>query len=232
MSGIVLLCSKESAESDAVRSLKLRTTVRLFLVMLLFSCRHAQRELPFYNTPDFTPVWVGAQQSPASLIQHRVGNFSFTNQEGKTIDQQTIKNKIHVANFMFTTCSSICPVMVANMHKVQQAFVADSSIVLLSYSVTPWIDSVPRLNKYATRMNIQSNQWHLLTGGTDEIYQLARQGYFAEEETGFKKDSSEFLHTEHFMLVDRNGYLRGIYNGTVALEMERLIGDIRSLLKE
>jgi protein SCO1 len=206
--------------------------VALCTVAAFSSCRDAERELPFYNTPDFTPVWIAAHRSPAGLIQHRVGNFSFINQEGKIIDQQTVHKKIHVASFMFTTCSSICPVMVANLHKVQQAFVADTGIVLLSYSVTPWIDSVPRLKKYADRMDVHAGKWHLLTGSTHEIYQLARQGYFAEEETGFRKDSSEFLHTEHFMLVDREGYLRGIYNGTVALETERLIGDIRSLLKE
>ena len=118
------------------------------------------------------------------------------------------------------------------MRSVQDAFSKEENVLLLSYSVMPWADSVPRLKKYAERFGVQAGKWHLLTGNTNEIYHLARQGYFAEEETGFKKDSSEFLHTEHFMLVDREGYLRGIYNGTLTVEMQRLVNDISMLLKE
>ena len=103
---------------------------------------------------------------------------------------------------------------------------------MLSYSVTPWVDSVSRLKKFADKYSIQTDKWHLLTGSTNSIYTLARQSYFAEEETGYSKDSSEFLHTEHFILVDKQGYIRGIYNGTLPLETQRLKEDIDILLKE
>jgi len=102
----------------------------------------------------------------------------------------------------------------------------------LSYSVTPWIDSTQKLKKYAEFYNIIPGKWHLLTGDKSKIYELARKSYFAEEEIGFTKDSTEFLHTEHFVLVDASGRIRGIYNGTLSLETERLIGDIRKLQSE
>jgi protein SCO1/2 len=202
------------------------------MIILLLGCRPGQRPLPFYDSPDFTPVWLPTNQSPSLFIQHQVGDFSLIDQNAKPVTQQTVKGKIHVANFMFTSCNSICPVMTNNMRGIQDAFAGNKDVLLLSYSVTPWADSVPRLKKYADRFGVQNDKWHLLTGNTNDIYQLARQGYFAEEETGFKKDSSGFLHTEHFMLVDRDGYLRGIYNGTVTLEMQRLIEDIDQLLRE
>jgi protein SCO1/2 len=202
------------------------------MIVAWLSCSSKQRQLPFYATPDFTPVWLRSDQSPASMIGHRIGDFSFIDQNAKAVTQQTIKGKIHIANFMFTTCTSICPVMTNNMRSIQDAFAKEEKVMLLSYSVTPWSDSVPRLKKYAAKFGVQDDKWYLLTGNTDEIYRLARQGYFAEEETGFKKDSSEFLHTEHFMLVDGDGYLRGIYNGTLTLDVQRLVSDISMLLKE
>jgi len=122
--------------------------------------------------------------------------------------------------------------MTEQFHRIQQAFSNDENIRLLSYSVTPWIDSVSKLKKYAVKHNILADKWHLLTGSRTEIYSLARKSYFAEEETGFNKDSSEFLHTEHFILVDKKSRIRGVYNGTLPLETDRLIEDIRQLEKE
>ena len=201
-------------------------------LVLLCSCHHRERALPFYNTPDFTPVWIPENTSPGKIIDHRVGNFSFTDQAGESISEKNVAGRIHVANFMFTSCGSICPKMMTNLLTLQKEFRNTDDVVLLSYSVTPWKDSVPRLKKYADQLGIETAKWHLLTGNTSAIYELARRDYFAEEETGFQKDSSEFLHTEHFLLVDRDGYLRGVYNGTLALEAERLAEDIKELLKE
>lgn len=122
--------------------------------------------------------------------------------------------------------------MTSHMKKISDTYSADSSVVLLSYSVTPWIDDVARLKEYAALNEINSVQWHLLTGKKSDIYQLARQSYFAEEAIGFTKDSTEFLHTEHFILVDPSLRIRGIYNGTLELEIEQLIKDIRTLKEE
>ena len=205
-----------------------------FFVIYLSSCRQSKggetSALPYYNTPDFTPLWLNSEQA-ANKITHRVGNFSFTNQNGKTVNASDLKGKIHVANFFFSSCGSICPKMTENFRRLQQRFIHNDELLLLSFSVTPWIDSVPRLQLFAKKNNVNPGKWHLLTGNKADIYRIARQSYFAEEEMGITKDSTEFLHTEHFLLVDQTGKLRGIYNGTLALETERLMDDIDLLIR-
>ncbi len=208
---------------------------KLFFVLLILSaCSTTQHEkaLPYYNTPEFTPTFLHSDKEVAQKINHIIGNFSFTNQNNQIISEDQINGKIHVANFIFTSCGSICPVMTKQMKLVEKAFLQDTNLVILSYSVTPWIDSVSRLKKYATANQIQKSNWHLLTGGKNEIYTLARQSYFAEEDLGFTKDSSQFLHTEHVLLVDKTKRIRGIYNGTLQLEMEQLVKDIQKLKEE
>ncbi len=182
--------------------------------------------LPYYNTPDFTPVW---KTGAAAL--HSIPAFSLTDQHNATVDAGTLHGKIYIANFFFTTCGSICPVMTKNLLKVQRAFPGDTGIAFVSHTVTPWIDSTARLKHYSEKYGMD-NRWHLVTGSKAAIYQLARQAYFAEEEPGFYKDSTEFLHTEHVLLIDSNRHIRGVYNGTLELEIDRLISDIRQLEAE
>lgn len=206
------------------------------LLLLLVACTsqpdRTTRPLPYYNTPDFTPLFFDNARDVAKKISHTISPFAFTDQAGKCITDKAITGKIHVANFIFTRCGSICPIMTKHLKLAQEAFRNDSSVVLLSYSVTPWIDSVPRLNTFARANGIDSPNWHLLTGNKAAIYTLARQSYFAEEDLGFNKDSTEFLHTEHVLLIDKNKRIRGIYNGTLQLEAEQLVKDIEQLKKE
>ncbi|WP_225309655.1 SCO family protein [Larkinella humicola] len=211
----------------------LRTSFWLFLAVC-FGCHPSEtsHSLPYYNTPDFTPVFIGTADRVAEKIPHTIGDFSFRDQNGATISQSDIEGKIHVADFFFSSCGVICPTMTKHLKLVEKAFPNDKKLVLLSYSVTPWIDSVARLKKYSQANDIQSENWHLLTGRKSEIYQLARQSYFAEEELGYNKDSTEFLHTEHFLLVDKQKRIRGIYNGTLELEIQQLIADIKTLQQE
>jgi protein SCO1/2 len=159
---------------------------------------------------------------------HAIPAFSLTDQHNNTITNQTVQGKIYIANFFFTTCGSICPVMMKNLLKVQQAFPGDTGIAFISHTVAPWIDSTARLERYARKYGFDA-RWHLVTGDKAAIYQLARKGYFAEEEPGYYRDSTEFLHTEHVLLIDRDRHIRGVYNGTLELEIDRLIGDIREL---
>ena len=200
----------------------------------LSSCFHKDDEikLPFYNTPDFTPQFYTSTEDANKEITHRIGSFIMTDHYGNKISDADIEDKIHVANFIFTSCGSICPVMTKHMKLVQEAFKNKDELLMLSYSVTPWIDSVARLKAYADNNDITSKNWHLLTGSKSEIYTLARQSYFAEEDLGFSKDSTDFLHTEHILLVDKSKRIRGIYNGTLQLEIEQLIKDIKVLTKE
>ena len=166
------------------------------------------------------------------IISHKISDFSFINQNEKTISNMEIEDKIHVANFMFTSCTSICPDMTRSMKLVEDAFYDDPRVVILSYSVTPWIDTPDKLADYAEFNNIKTDNWHFLTGNKSEIYSLARESYFAEETIGFSKDSTDFLHTEYFILVDRDKRIRGIYNGTLMLEALQVVEDISALLNE
>lgn len=189
-------------------------------------------KLPYYNSPNFTPLFIGNRATVNENITHTIADFSFLNQDSSIITQQHIEDKIHVANFIFTACGSICPNMINNMKIVSDAFNKDKNLVLLSYSVTPWIDKPTVLKKYQQKNSINNPNWHFLTGSKSAIYSLARKSYFAEEDIGFSKDSADFLHTEHFILVDKSKRIRGIYNGTLPLEMQMLIDDIHSLKAE
>jgi protein SCO1 len=209
------------------------TSSILFSLFLFISCSDKKEKgLPYYNAPDFTPLFIASPKEAEKKIDHTIASFSFTNQHGKPITEKDIEGKIHVANFIFTSCGSICPVMTQHMKLVQEKFGNNPDVVILSYSVTPWIDNVSRLKKYADDNEIASPNWHFLTGRKSEIYTLARQSYFAEEDLGFTKDSTEFLHTEHVLLVDQSKRIRGIYNGTLQLEIEQVIKDITELIKE
>ncbi|MCY7352537.1 MAG: SCO family protein [Cytophagaceae bacterium] len=212
-----------------------RPAFRFSLVLLLglLGCRpSAEPEVPYYGTPDFTPQWFANSEEAAPQIAHTVGAFRLNNQAGAVVTEQAVRGKIHVANFMFTRCPATCPKLTDAFNQVQTAFADQPDVLLLSFSVMPWADSVAQLRQYAQTHDVKPGKWHLLTGPKASIYNLARRSYFAEETPGFTKDSSQFLHTEHLVLVDRSGRLRGLYKGTQALETERLVADIRALLEE
>ncbi|MDZ4809256.1 MAG: SCO family protein [Bacteroidota bacterium] len=205
-----------------------------FIVLMIFlGCKSKPTEssLPFINKPDFTPEWINKSDAGYSSIHH-IPAFSFTNQNGETITEKSVEGKIYVADFIFTRCGSICPKMTNNMGILQSAFKNNKEVLLLSHSVTPDMDSVPVLKKYAEEKGIISGKWHLLTGKETEIYDLAKKQYFAGDTIGYYQTGNEFLHTENFILVDKLRRIRGVYNGTLPLEMERLTDDINTLLKE
>lgn len=217
-------------------------TVRMFRIVSLllssivvFSCAQKDEDeviqLPYYNEADFTPLFISAD-SASRKITHTISDFRFLDQDSVWITNKSVEGKIHVANFIFTRCGSICPVMTNNFKIVADVFKDDPDLVLLSYSVTPWIDDVQTLQKYKRDNRIKNPNWHFLTGDKAAIYTLARKSYFAEEDIGFSKDSNQFLHTEHVILVDKNKRIRGVYNGTLELEMQQLADDIRTLKKE
>jgi len=217
---------------------KIVLTMRIAFLLgcsILFagSCKSDVKDavLPYYDTADFTPVFVKAQQNIDVKIPHRIADFSFTDQHDKAITQKDIEGKIHVANFFFTSCGSICPKLTTGMASVSDAYL-NAGVVMLSYSVNPSTDNVIALNAYAAKNGITDPNWHLLTGSKSEIYSIARKSYFAEEDLGLTKDSTSFLHTEHFLLIDKTRRIRGIYNGTLELEIEQLIKDIAELKKE
>lgn len=187
--------------------------------------------LPYYSEATFTPHWYETHSDSLANF-HRVSSFSLINQDGDTVDQHTFKDKIYITDFFFTACPGICPKMTTNMGLLQDEFFDDDEILLLSHSVTPEYDSVAVLNDYANAKGVLSSKWHLVTGDREEIYKLGREDYFAEEDLGLEKDPDDFLHTENFVLVDKRGYLRGIYNGLNKTSINQLIADVRALQKE
>ena len=187
--------------------------------------------LPFFNQPDWTPEWINQTDSAYNQI-HTIPSFSFLNQNGKVVDENVVSGKIYVANFFFTKCRNICPKMTNNMHLLQEAFKNDTSIMLLSHSVTPETDDVNVLNKYAIENKVDAAKWHLLTGDKKAIYGLAKQQYFAGDTVGYYQSGNEFLHTENFILVDQHRRIRGVYNGTLPVEINRIKEDIAILKSE
>ncbi len=187
--------------------------------------------LPFFNKPDWTPEWIAVSDSNYSNI-HTIPVFSFTDQKGNTVNEKNVEGKIYVSNFFFTKCRSICPKMTSNMFLLQQYFKNDSLVFLISHSVTPESDSVPILKAYSDLHKVDYNKWRLLTGSKKEIYTLARQQYFAGDSIGLYQSDKDFLHTENFILVDKHRRIRGVYNGTLLVEIDRIKEDIEILKNE
>jgi len=162
---------------------------------------------------------------------HKVKDFKLVNQNADTITQKNYENKIYVADFFFTTCQSICIDMAKSMQTLQKEFEDDEDILLLSHSVTPEIDDVARLKKYAIEKGVIDSKWNLVTGDKKQIYDLARKEYLASKTEG-DGGKYDLVHTENFVLVDKENRLRGFYDGTNPEEIEQLIEDIDILRLE
>lgn len=213
--------------------MKNRISLALLLV-IIYSCDSTQRDdmheaaLPFYNEATFTPHWFAPDDAMLDTF-HRISPFNMVNQEGEEITEKDFDGKIYVVDFFFTICPGICPKLTTNMTEVQNAFLHDEDVLLLSHSVTPDRDSVSVLKKYAEERGILSHKWHLATGDQHEIYSLGRNNYFVEEDLGLQKEVDEFLHTENFVLIDKDRHIRGIYNGLNKTSVRQLIEDIYTL---
>ena len=200
--------------------------------LAILGCQPAQQssiDLPFYRTAAMTPEWI-ARSSDTYPEIHRIGDFSFTNQDGETVTEKDFDGKIYVANFFFVHCASICPTLRTNLATVQEAYRDDDEVLLLSHTVMPETDTVPVLQNYAAVNDVISGKWHLVTGSREAVYRLARDAYFADLEADLAEDN--ILHSENFFLVDKDRRIRGVYNGTLPLDVERLIEDIATLKKE
>ena len=184
-----------------------------------------------FQLPIFTPSDLRSTLVHPSLVgktTHEIPNFSFVNQNGNIINQESVKNKLYIANFFFTSCPSICIDLTKNLKLVQDAFDAND-ILILSHSVDPKIDSVERLKKYEEINDINGKNWFFLRGDINEIIKMAQLGYFAIASIENHIENS-LIHTENIVLVDSESRIRGVYNGTSQLEMSYLISDINKLL--
>ncbi len=198
----------------------------VFAICCVFSCNQI-KELPVYNPSDFNPELVDVSLHNTNK-NHTVGDFELINQNGDTITQDHYKDKIYVVDFFFTSCPTICPIMTTNMAELQNEFLKNEDIMFLSLSVTPAIDSISVLKKYAKENDVIDSKWNITTGNKKHIYELARKSYFAVVEQG-DGGLQDFIHTPNFILVDKKKQIRGMYDGTNNKEIERLVNDMRIL---
>ena len=186
---------------------------------------------PVEVLPIYQPAEVNEKLVDSSIIHvakyHKISDFKLTNQNGKEITQANYKDKIYVADFFFTTCQDICPVMTKNMYQLQEELKNDNEILLLSHTVIPEVDTVEQLKEYAIENNVDDSKWNLLTGDKKQIYELARKSYLAVEDSNFNE--FDMIHTENFMLIDKEKQIRGFYDGTNSKEINRLLKDIEIL---
>ena len=200
------------------------------VLSLFYSALKPKKTLPIYNPADVNPELVDSTVQYKSKY-HTIGDFSFINQNGKTITQKDYEGKIYVADFFFTTCGSICPKMTSNLSEIQTAFANNPKVKLLSHTVFPETDSVPVLKAYAIKHNVNDTKWNLVTGDKKEIYTMARKSYLAVK-LGKPSELYDMVHTENFVLVDTKKRVRGFYDGTKKEDIQRLIEDITFLSNE
>ena len=182
--------------------------------------------LPIYS-PNMVSIELVEEDIRYVKKYHKISDFSLTNQNGKTITQEYYDNQIYIADFFFTTCPSICPIMTENMFQIQEKTMEDN-VLLVSYSVTPEIDSVAQLKKYALEKGVNDNKWNLLTGDKKQIYDLARKSYLVAKNDG-DGGKYDMIHTENFVLIDKEKRIRGFYDGTNKEEMVKLLNDYKIL---
>jgi len=198
-----------------------------FILFIFLSCVESSNiDLPIIGPSDFKEELVNNNVNKEQ--SHFVSDFELINQNGDTITNKDYENKIYVVDFFFTRCGSICPIMTNNMKKIQDKFLENDNLMLLSISVTPNIDNVETLKKYAKSKGVINSKWNIATGNKKHIYELARKSYFAVLKKG-DGGLQDFIHTPNFILIDKKKQIRGIYNGTDDIEIKRVINDIKTL---
>ena len=179
----------------------------IFILIFICGCKISKQRLPYFDSYDFSPKW--------NSVDHKIPKFQLINQNGDTITNNDYTGKIYIADFFFTTCPGICPKLTKHMKILEDLYSNNDQIKFLSHTVMPWYDSVSVLNEYGKKYDIKSEKWNLVTGDKEEIYRVARDGYFADNSFKAQESVNEFIHTENFYLIDKNGKIRGVYNGTL-----------------
>tara|TARA_B100000427_G_scaffold204578_1_gene170174 strand:- start:436 stop:1113 length:678 start_codon:yes stop_codon:yes gene_type:complete len=203
----------------------------VFSVVAISSFNYVQtqeKKLPIYS-PSMVSDELVEEDLRYVKKYHRISDFSLLNQNGNNVTQEDYKNKIYVADFFFTTCPDICPIMTGNMLYLQENL-KDTNVMLASFSVTPKIDTVEVLKEYSTLKGVDDSIWNLMTGDKRQIYDLARKSYLVAKAIPDGKNHG-MIHTENFVLVDRDKRIRGYYDGTNIEDMDKLLDDIQILIK-
>lgn len=202
----------------------------IIAVSVIYSILKPEPELPV-----FQPSMVNAELVDTTVREvrkyHTIADFKLINQNGDTVTQADYKNKIYIADFFFTTCQTICPIMTDHMLKIQEKLKNDPEVLLLSHTVIPKADSVPQLKKYALEKGVNPEKWNLVTGDKEQIYDLARKSYLVAKNTPEAGGPFDIIHTENFVLVDKKRRIRGFYDGTDPEAIKKLLQDIKILKK-
>ena len=175
--------------------------------------------------------YIGFHEFGADTVYHTVPEFFLTAQDSSMVSKETVEGKVHVVNFFFTSCPAICPAMIAQMKRLQENTSDIEELLFLSHTIDPRRDSIPRLNEYIAEKELDTRNWYFLYGEKEYVHDLGESGYMIN---AMEDDQAEggFLHSEHFVLVDRLGHIRGLYDGTQTSEVDQLEKDIRKLLKK
>ena len=209
-------------------------TLVAILIAYSYNLKKPLKELPIYN-----PIDLNSEMVDSTLIRkgygHKVGSFSFLDQNKKIISNKSVKGKVYVVEYFFTTCGTICPKMNNQMQRVQKAYATNPKFKILSFTVNPEVDTVEQMKMYADAHHANSNQWHFLTGEKKDLYNLARTSFFVlkpAEAQNLGDAGSDFIHTNNFVLIDQLGRIRGYYDGTSPKKVNELISDIQLVLNE
>lgn len=193
------------------------------MCVLLFSCiEKKDMPLPIFGERDIVN---------GDTIFHTIADFEFVNQDSAVVTNETFKDKIYVADFFFTSCRTICPIMKTQMLRIYEKVKDDPEVLLLSHTIDPKYDTVALLHDYAERLGVESSKWHFVTGDQDAIYNIAQKSYFATALED-KTEPDGFIHSGAFLLIDKDQRIRGKYDGTIADDVDRLVRDIEKLKKE
>ena len=220
--------------------MKLRIYLLLFIAAICFVVAYtsfSEKNKKNQSLPILNPIDLKNELVDSSLQRkgygHQIQSFEFLNQYGNTITNKDVENSVYVVEYFFTTCSTICPKMNTQMKVLQKKFKGEKNFKILSFTVQPEIDSVPILKQYAEEYGAENGQWHFLTGEKKKLYALARKSFFLlkpAEAQNLGDANSDFIHTNNFVLIDKNKRIRGYYDGTSAKEVEKLARDIQKLL--
>lgn len=186
---------------------------------------------PIRYLPIFGEKSYESRNGKSDTTYHTIQNFSFTNQDGKTVTEKNFDGCVYVTDFFFTTCHSICPIMSVQMERVTKHFNGNPEVKFLSHTVDPEIDTVEQLKAYAIKHNADSKQWMFVTGEKKALYNIARTSYLLDASEG-NGGPDDFIHTQNFALIDKDKRIRGYYDGTDSTQINQLIKDIDLLLAE
>jgi protein SCO1/2 len=177
------------------------------------------------------PIFGEREVDGTDTVYHTIAHFKFVDQDSAEVTNDTFKDKIYVADFFFTSCRTICPIMKTQMRRVYDSIQNDQDVLLLSHTIDPEYDTVGLLHDFAERLGVKSNKWHFVTGAKDSIYNIAQTSYFATAMED-KAEPDGFIHSGAFLLIDKDRRIRGKYDGTKEEDVNRLLVDIARLKKE